>query len=73
MTTAIAMRTMCQSCLAPNPMTDVYGWCRVCGGECCWCGSCMDTLGLLEAGERRSMELGTQSDVERWTPQEGCQ
>ena len=65
----IAIRTLCQDCLAPNPYTDPIGSCRLCGAECCDCRDCMLTLDRLLEGERRADHLGCSGpDLAFWSP-----
>lgn len=67
---------ICMNCLKLKPYTDARHHSEElceCGGDFCGCLHCQGTIEGLMAGETKAEKLGTQCDVNGWTPGGGCQ
>lgn len=74
--TFVATEMLCQNCLRVRPYTQagMEGVERcICGGEFCGCCTCHDAILQLRAGKRKAQDVGTNSDVEKWSPEDGLE
>lgn len=66
---------LCQDCLCAREFTaarhDGDELCE-CGGDFCGCGSCQNLYRKLIKGQRKASELGTNTDIWRWSSERGA-